>query len=110
MGTLREFIQEGLISEKNHAQHAKTRQSLPIAALFAAADFEQKRAQRRPPKEAKKSTAMLAVETAKDQRIRQLEEDLKELRREHETLLHKFRQLSLQIQGGVKPGRPTARS
>ena len=31
-----------------------------------------------------KSTASLAVEMAKDQRIRQLEEDLKELRKEHD--------------------------
>jgi hypothetical protein len=105
VGTLREFIHEGLISEKTLATHAKTHQTLPIAALFAAVEFEKKRAQRRPPKEAKKSTASLAVDMAKDQRIRQLEEDLRELRREHETLIHKFRQLSLQKQEGAKPPR-----
>lgn len=103
VGTLREFIQEGLISEKTLATHAKTSQSLPIAALFAAVEFEKKRAQKRPPKEAMKSTASLAVDMAKDQRIRQLEEDLKELRREHESLTHRYRQLSLQLQEGTKP-------
>jgi ribosomal protein L19E len=105
VGTLREFIHEGLISEKTVATHVKTHQSLPIAALFAAVEFEKKRASRRPPKEAKKSTASLAVDMAKDQRIRQLEEDLKELKREHETLTHKFRQLTLQIQEGTQGAR-----
>jgi ribosomal protein L19E len=100
VGTLREFIHEGLISEKTLASHVKTHQSLPIAALFAALEFEKKRAMRRPPKEAKKSTASLAVDMAKDQRIRQLEEDLKELRHEHDTLTHKYRQLTLQLQQG----------
>ncbi len=53
---------------------------------------------RRPPREAKKSTAALAVDMAKDQRIRQLEEDLRELRHEHEALTQKFRQLTFQLQ------------
>jgi len=105
VGTLREFIHEGLISEKTLATHVKTAQSLPVAALFAALDFEKKRAGRRPPKDSLKSTASLAVEMAKDQRIRQLEEDLKELRKEHETLTHKYRQLTLQLQEGTKPTR-----
>jgi hypothetical protein len=98
VGTLREFITEGLVNEKTPATHAKTHQSLPLAALFAAVDFEKKRALRRPPSGANKSTASLAVEMAKDQHIRQLEEDLKELRKEHDTLTHKYRQLTLQMQ------------
>ena len=106
-GTLREFISEGLISEKTLVTHAKTNQSLPIAALFAAAESEKRRASRRPPKEAKKSTASLAVDMAKDQRIRQLEEDLKELRKEHETLTHKFRQLNLKVQDTGRAGGRT---
>jgi len=97
LGTLREFVQEGLISEKTIATHAKTNQSLPVGALFAAVEFEKKRALRRPPKESKKSTASLAVDMAKEQRIRQLEEDLKELRHEHDILIHRYRQLSLQV-------------
>jgi len=105
VGTLREFINEGLVNEKTPATHAKTHQSLPLAALFAAVDFEKRRASRRPPTEANKSTALLAVEMAKDQHIRQLEEDLKELRKEHDTLIHKYRQLSLQLQEGT-PKRP----
>lgn len=103
IGTLREFVDEGLITEKTPATHFKTNQSLPIGALFAAMEFEKKREAKRPPKESKKSTASLAVDMAKDQRIRQLEEDLRELRREHETLTHKFRQLSLQLQSTPKP-------
>jgi len=103
VGTLREFINEGLVTEKTLATHSKTNQSLPLAALVAAVDFEKKRASRRPSKEANKSTASLAVEMAKDQHIRQLEEDLKELRREHEILVHKFRQLSLQMQESTRP-------
>jgi len=102
VGTLREFIKEGLVTEKTVATHGKTHQSLPLTALVAAVDFEKKRASRRPPKEANKSTASLAVEMAKDQRIRQLEEDLKELRREHDTLTHKYRQLTLQMQESTK--------
>jgi ribosomal protein L19E len=103
VGTLREFIKEGLVTEKTVATHGKTNQSLPLAALVAAVDFEKKRALRRPAKEANKSTASLAVEMAKDQHIRQLEEDLKELRREHEILTHRYRQLSLQMQESTKP-------
>jgi hypothetical protein len=103
VGTLREFINEGLVTEKTLATHRKTHQSLPLTALVAAVDFEKKRASRRPSADANKSTASLAVEMAKDQRIRQLEEDLKELRREHETLTHKYRQLSLQMQESVRP-------
>ena len=103
VGTLREFINEGLVTEKTLATHAKTHQSLPLTALVAAVDFEKKRASRRPAQDANKSTASLAVEMAKDQHIRQLEEDLKELRREHETLIHKYRQLTLQMQESTKP-------
>jgi ribosomal protein L19E len=105
VGTLREFIHEGLISEKTQATHVKTQQSLPIAALFAAVEFEKKRASRRPGREANKSTASIAVDMAKDQRIRQLEEDLKELRQEHESLTHKYRQLSLQMQESTRTTR-----
>jgi len=105
VGTLREFINEKLITEKTVATHVKTNQSLPIAALFAALEFEKKRAMKRPPKEVMKSTASLAVDMAKDQRIRQLEEDLKELRREHESLTHRYRQLSLQLQEGGSKAR-----
>jgi ribosomal protein L19E len=105
VGTLREFINEGLVTEKTLATHSKTNQSLPLAALVAAVDFEKRRASRRPSKEANKSTASLAVEMAKDQHIRQLEEDLKELRREHEILVHKYRQLSLQMQESTRSGK-----
>jgi hypothetical protein len=103
VGTLREFINEGLVTEKTLATHTKTHQSLPLTALVAAVDFEKRRASKRPANDANKSTAMLAVEMAKDQHIRQLEEDLKELRREHETLTHRYRQLALQMQESTKP-------
>src|SRR6202044_1901776 len=97
VGTLREFINEGLVTDKTHASHCKTHQALPLAALVAAVDFEQKRAARRP-KEANKSTASLAVDRAKDQHIRQLEEDLKESRKENEALTHRCRQLERLLQ------------
>jgi arsenate reductase-like glutaredoxin family protein len=103
VGTLREFITEKLVTEKTLATHARTNQSLPLTALVAAVDFEKKRAMRRPATERNKSTASLAVEMAKDQHIRQLEEDLKELRREHESLTHRYRQLALQLQESTKP-------
>jgi ribosomal protein L19E len=102
VGTLREFIEEGLVTEKTLATHGKTHQSLPLAALMAAVDFEKKRAARRPLLEANKSTASIAVEMAKDQHIRQLEEDLKELRKEHEILTHRYRQLRLQLDESTK--------
>jgi hypothetical protein len=105
VGTLREFINEGLVTEKTLATHAKTSQSLPLTALIAAVDFEKKRALRQPAKGANKSTAHLAVEMAKDQHIRQLEEDLKELRREHESLTHRYRQLALQMQESTRAPR-----
>ncbi len=107
VGTLREFIKERLVNDKTLASHAKTHQSLPLAALFAAVDFEKKRAERRPAKEANKSTVSIAVDMAKDQRIRQLEEDLKELRREYENLTHKYRQLTLQLQESNTPPEHT---
>ena len=105
VGTLREFINEGLVTDKTHASHCKTHQSLPLAALVAAVDFEQKRAARRP-KEANKSTASLAVDRAKDQHIRQLEEDLKELRKDYDALTHRYRQLERQLDTGVAVAEP----
>ena len=65
VGTLREFINEGLVTERTLVTHGKTHQSLPLTALVAAVDFEKKRALRRPSTEANKSTASLAVEMAK---------------------------------------------
>ena len=108
VGTLREFINEGLVTDKTHASHCKTHQSLPLAALVAAVDFEQKRAARRP-KEANKSTASLAVDRAKDQHIRQLEEDLKDLRKEYDALTHRYRQLERQLETGVTVAEPATK-
>ena len=102
IGTLREFIAERLISDKSIATNVITTQSQPVGALLAALDFEKKRAARRPTPERNKSTVMIAVDMAKDQRIRQLEEDLRNLRREHEALLHRHRQLSLEMQAVPK--------
>jgi hypothetical protein len=103
VGTLREFIHEGLISEKTIATNIKSDQSLPIGALFAAVEFEKKRAARRPSDDGRKSTASIAVDMAKDQRIRQLEEDLRTMRKDHEELTHKYRQLTLELQSPPKP-------
>jgi hypothetical protein len=108
VGTLREFINEGLVTDKTHASHCKTHQSLPLAALVAAVDFEQKRAARRP-QSANKSTASLAVDRAKDQHIRQLEEDLKEVRKDYDALTHRYRQLERQLETGVTVPEPAAK-
>jgi ribosomal protein L19E len=105
VGTLREFIQEGLITEKTAATNINSHQVLPIGALFAALDFEKGRALRSAAQDGLKSTASLAVDMAKDQRIRQLEEDLRTMRKELESLTHKYRQLTLELQGSKKPGR-----
>lgn len=102
VGTLREFIQEGLITDKTAATNINSHQSLPIGALFAALDFEKRRALRSAAQDGMKSTASLAVDMAKDQRIRQLEEDLRSMRKELETLTHKYRQLTLELQSGSK--------
>jgi len=102
VGTLREFIAERLITDKSTATNIITTQSLPVGALLAALDFEKKRSARRAAPEPNKSTVKIAVDMAKDQRIRQLEEDLRNLRREHEALLHRHRQLSLEMQAVPK--------
>jgi hypothetical protein len=98
VGTLREFIAEGLIIEKSIATNVNTTQSLPVGALLAALDFEKKRAARRAAPDANKSTLKINLDMAKDQRIRQLEEDLRSVRKEHEALVHRYRQLTLEIQ------------
>jgi ribosomal protein L19E len=103
VGTLREFIEEGLISDKSIATNVNTTQSLPVGALLAALDFEKKRAARRTPSNANKSTLNINLDRAKDQRIRQLEEDLRSVRKDHDALVHKYRQLSLEIKSGVTP-------
>ncbi len=101
VGTLREFIAEGLISEKSIATNVNTTQSLPVGALLAALDFEKKRAARRAAPEANKSTLKINLDMAKDQRIRQLEEDLRAIRKEHEALVHRYRQLALELQAST---------
>jgi hypothetical protein len=102
VGTLREFIAEGILTDKSIATNVMTTQSLPIGALLAALDFEHKRALRRTSPESNKSTLMINIDMAKDQRIRQLEEDLRTIRKEHETLVYKYRQLTLEMQAVPK--------
>jgi hypothetical protein len=103
VGTLREFIEEGLISDKSIATNVNTTQSLPVGALLAALDFEKKRSARRAEPNANKSTLKINLDRAKDQRIRQLEEDLRTVRKDHDALVHKYRQLSLELKGGMVP-------
>jgi hypothetical protein len=102
VGTLREFIAEGILTDKSIATNVMTTQSLPIGALLAALDFEHKRALRRASPESNKSTLMINIDMAKDQRIRQLEEDLRTIRKEHETLVYKYRQITLEMQAVPK--------
>ena len=105
VGTLREFINEGLVTEKTLATHAKTNQSLPLAALFAASISRRSAPSAARRRNRTKSTASLAVDMAKDQHIRQLEEDLKELRREHEALVHKLPPVDAANAGQHQAGR-----
>jgi hypothetical protein len=49
---------------------------------------------------------MINIDMAKDQRIRQLEEDLRAMRKDHENLLHKYRQITLELQSSPKIVQP----
>lgn len=103
VGTLRELLKENIITEDASVTHLVKKHSSPLGAVIAAADFEPK--PRRdvptpPPLAAESNNATLvhpAVEMAKDQRIRQLEEDLRILRKEHDELLQKYRKLNQQL-------------
>lgn len=104
VGTLRELLKESIVTEEATVTHLGKKHSTPLGAIIAAADFEPKPRRELPPTpppvvEANGSAAPVhpAVEMAKDQRIRQLEEDLRILRKEHDELLQKYRKLNQQL-------------
>lgn len=104
VGTLRELLKENIITEDASVNHIVKKHSAPLGAVIAAADFEPKPRREVPvpppqPVEANNNSTVVhpAVEMAKDQRIRQLEEDLRILRKEHDELLQKYRKLNQQL-------------
>lgn len=106
LGTLREFLTEGLIHDSTRVTHVPSKKVTPAGALLAlkeagaekpASVVDQKASAPAEPQEGGK---LPAVELAREQRIRQLEEDLKNLRREHEELLQKYRQLNQKMVSG----------
>jgi hypothetical protein len=106
VGTLRELLKENIVTEEAQVTHTVKKHSSPLGALIAAVDFTP-----RPRRETTTIAAAAAanaqpadpvfvhpaVEMAKDQRIRQLEEDLRLLKKEHEELLQKYRKLNQQV-------------
>lgn len=106
VGTLRELLKENIINEDASVTHLVKKHSSPLGAIIAAVDFEPKprRDVPTPPPapvatDAANNNTVVhpAVEMAKDQRIRQLEEDLRILRKEHDELLQKYRKLNQQL-------------
>lgn len=101
VGTLKELLKENIVTEDANVTHLGKKHSTPLGAIIAAADFEPKPRREipvAPPVETNGSTLVHpAVEMAKDQRIRQLEEDLRILRKEHDELLQKYRKLNQEL-------------
>lgn len=104
VGTLREFLGEGIVTEETKVTNVRKNTQMPLAALLAAIDFKPR--DRDPGEEPKLDdgiedlddlSSLPAVEMAKDQRIRQLEEDLKIIRKKHEELLQKYRKLNQEL-------------
>lgn len=142
LGTVAEFVQEGLIQEDTEVSDARSKKAIPSRKLLkkaekaeAKAPKEEKKADDKKAadqqKSAKDSSRILTealdrhqrslsqnvqdtgpvpdvtesdseigihgVSLAKDQRIRQLEEDLRILRKDHDELLHKYRKLNQEL-------------
>ncbi len=142
LGTVAEFVQEGLIQEDTEVTDARSKKATACGKLLkkaekaeAKAAKEEKKADEsktaEQQKSAKDSSRILTealdrhqrslsksdketgrvpdvteaeaeigvhgVNLAKDQRIRQLEEDLRILRKDHDELLHKYRKLNQEL-------------
>jgi hypothetical protein len=115
LGTLRELLRENIVTEDSSITNILKKHSSPLGALLDAHDFSPKSettptattTPTPPPlpiaaKTEENGSAVPvfvhpAVEMAKEQRIRQLEEDLRILRKEHDELLQKYRQLNQQV-------------
>ena len=116
IGTLREFLKEGLISPETTVTNVHQKQSMLLRELLGYAETPPPA----PPKiqdaahlaaiakemqEVVPINKLPAVERAKSQRMRQLEEDLRHVRKENEELLQKYRKLNQQyvdIKSGKK--------
>jgi hypothetical protein len=108
VGTLREFLSEGLITDATLVTNALSKQNMAVGILLAHPDMvspplpagasREISANHQMPDTSFSDTAKLnLVDLAKDQRIRQLEEDLRVLKKEHDELLQKFRQTNQEL-------------
>jgi hypothetical protein len=93
LGALKEFLARGVVLQNSLVTHYHTQRHLPLGALLVAEEAEHKRHMNQ---HDNSRTSLIMVDMAKDQRIRQLTEDLRELRAEHENLKQRYRQLQMQ--------------
>jgi hypothetical protein len=107
-GTLKEFLQDGLINDSTLVTHVNSKQHMAVGVLLAHPDMvapplpvgasrEIKSGAHLPDTSFSDTAKLNLVDLAKDQRIRQLEEDLRVLKKEHDDLLQKFRQLNQEL-------------
>jgi hypothetical protein len=104
-GTLTEFLKEGLVSPKTEATHTQTNETKLLNDIVVA-NLKETYPTPPPPEPGTtvspeqlaptnpSQSGLLIVDIAKDQRIRQMEEDLRSLKKEHEELLQKYRTLN----------------
>ncbi|PTY02333.1 hypothetical protein DB346_09490 [Verrucomicrobia bacterium LW23] len=124
VGTLREFLRERIVVEDAMVTHDHKKTRMPLVALLAMNDFEPKKyiavdvaGQRHLavlvtaldeshggnlPRGAQidLNEGSVGIASARELRIRNLEEELRASRREYDELLQRFRQLSQQKVGG----------
>lgn len=101
VGTLREFLAEGLVTEDTKVKHVHKNTNMPLGAVLAAIDFKPR--ERQEPETSSEDdslddiASLPGVEMAKEQRIRQLEEDMRLLRKKYDDLLQKYRKVSQEL-------------
>ncbi|HSI83694.1 MAG TPA: hypothetical protein VK970_07910 [Candidatus Methylacidiphilales bacterium] len=121
VGTLREFLKERIVVEDAMVTHDHKKTRMPLVALLAMNDFEPKKyvaveiegqrylanvitslegttlgAKLISPNMVDMNEGSVGISTAKELRIRNLEEELRASRKEYDELMHRFRQLSAQ--------------
>jgi hypothetical protein len=98
VGTVKEFLVAGEIKGNDSVTHTKTNETRTVESLLgadqvaAAAEERHKISESAPDQGLEES-----LEIAKDLRIRRLESDLERLKRKHEELTQKYRQVSEQL-------------
>lgn len=93
VGTLREFLKEDIIKEDTKVTNTIKKSKSPLVALLQREEYagSLEEAQARLSKE---EDGLPGLELAKDQRIRQLEEDLRTARKDYNELMEKYRQVN----------------